>query len=68
MRTETKNPVAGGAASRADASTPVSSGDLINPTECPRNRQVRHILKFYELSLSVALVVAEHAYDSGRRT
>lgn len=68
MGTETKNPVAGGAASRADASTPVSTGDAVSSSECTRQQQARYILKFYELSLAVARVVAEHVYDSGRRT
>lgn len=68
MRAETKDPVAGAAASRADASMPVSTGDEASSIECARHQQARYILRFYELSLSVALVVAEHAYDSGRRT
>jgi hypothetical protein len=61
------SPVAGGAASRAEASMPVSNGDLDVSTERTRDRQVSYILKLYALSLPVALVVAEHVFQSGRR-
>jgi hypothetical protein len=66
MRAETKSPEAGAAASRAGASMPVSTGDERRSSECALHQQARYILRFYELSLSVALVVAEHAYGSGR--
>jgi len=61
------SPVAGGAASRADASMPVSKEDIDFSIERARDRQASYILKLYALSLPVALVVAEHAFQSGRR-
>lgn len=67
MGAQTRNPVAGGVASRADASMLASKRDVDVSTERPRDRQVSYILKLYALSRPVALVVAEHAFQSGRR-
>jgi|EndMetStandDraft_5_1072996.scaffolds.fasta_scaffold5757937_1 hypothetical protein len=68
MGAQMRSPVAGAAASRADASMLASTGDLDVSTERACDRQVSYILKLYALSLPVALVVAEHAFQSGRRT
>ena len=68
MRAEKENPVAGGAASRADAPMLASKGDVDVSTERAGDRQVSYILKLYALSRPVALIVAEHAFQSWRRT
>jgi len=67
MGAQKRSPVAGGAASRADASMLASKGDVDLSTQPACGRQVSYILKLYSLSLPVALVVAEHAFQSGRR-
>jgi hypothetical protein len=67
MGAEKRNPVAGGAADRADAWMLASKEDLIVSSESARLQQARYILKLYPLSLPVALVVAEHAFDAGGR-
>jgi len=68
MQSEKGNPVTIALADRVQASALVSREEVPNLSERTRERQARYILKFYEVSLPVALVIAEHAYDSGRGT
>lgn len=67
MRAEKGNPVTIAVADRVQASALASREEVRNLSERTRERQARYILKLYEVSLPVALVIAEHAYHGGRR-
>jgi hypothetical protein len=67
MRPENRNPVALAGADRADVKMLPSNLDIDLTTPTSRERQARYIRRFCSVSLPVALVIAEHAFGSGRR-
>ena len=67
MPNKTIDPAAQARADRVGVTLLEGSNDTANATRSPVERQASHILKFYALSRSVALVIAEHAFCSGRR-
>jgi hypothetical protein len=54
-------------ADRGDATVLASNDDLDLGIATLRERQAGHILTLYAISLPVALLIAEHAFDAGRR-
>lgn len=67
MADKSDNPVALARADRADVTVLAGNVDMDLGTATPRERQARHLLKLYAIPLPVALVIAEHAFDPGRR-
>lgn len=67
MANKRENPVALAGADRADVTVLAGNDDVHHGTGTRRERQARHLLKLYAISLPVALVIAEHAFDPGRR-
>lgn len=67
MADKRENPAALSGADRADVTVLAGNDDVDSGTGTRRERQARHLLKFYAVSLPVALVIAEHAFDPGRR-
>lgn len=67
MANKRESPVALAGADRADVTMLAGNDDVDLGTGTRRERQARHLLKLYAISLPVALVIAEHAFGSGRR-
>ncbi|MEX0406766.1 hypothetical protein ABGN05_13925 [Aquibium sp. LZ166] len=63
---EKKNPVRLPGAHRVDVKKLGGSIDSNNDTLAVRRRQAAHLLNAYNLSFDLALVLAEHAFQSGR--
>lgn len=67
MAAERENPVALAGPHRVEVKKPGSSFNDLHSTAANRQRQAEHLLRLYGFSFAVALVVAEHAFDNGRR-
>ena len=67
MAANKENPVALAGAHRLDVKKLGGSFDIHHDTAATRERQAEYLLRFYGLSFAVAVVVAEHAFDNGRR-
>lgn len=67
MADKRENPAAQARADRADVTVLAGNDDVDLGTGTRRERQARHLLQRYAISLPVALVIAEHAFDPGRR-
>lgn len=67
MAAERENPVALAGAHRVEVKKPGSSFDISDTTAADRQRQAEHLLRLYGFSFAVALVIAEHAFENGRR-
>jgi hypothetical protein len=67
MPDNAENPVALAGADRVDVTVLVGNDDVDLGVATLRERQAGHILTLYAISLPVALLIAEHAFDAGRR-
>jgi hypothetical protein len=66
MGKDRENPVALAGVNRVHVTVLAGNDDFLLGSPSALDLQVRHILKGYPLSLSVALVVAEHAFQAWR--
>jgi hypothetical protein len=67
MHEERENPEALAGAHRVHVTLLAGNGDVDINTANPRDQQLRKLLTRYALSVPRAMVVAEHAFASGRR-
>ena len=67
MADRAENPAALAGANRVNVTVLTGNDDVDLGTKTRRERQAGHLLKLYAISLPVALVIAEHAFDPGRR-
>ena len=66
MSNNKENPAALAGAHRVHVTLLASNDDFLIGSPTALDLQVRHLLKGYALSLPVALVIAEHAFQAGR--
>lgn len=67
MRMDKKDPVARASADRADVTVLSGNNDVHGGSEKTRERQAGYLRKVFAISRPLALVVAEHAFGTGRR-
>ena len=60
-----EDPAARAGTGRAEITKPAGKNDFHNNTAAAIDPQVRRVLSCYAVSLSLALVVAEHAFRNG---
>jgi len=67
MVDDREDPAAHAGAHRVDVTVLAGKDDIELDSGAARERQARHILRLCAVSLPVALVLAEHAFGTGRR-
>ena len=60
-------PAAQAGANRVDVTVRNGNDDAHRGNGTRREQQARHLLNLYAIPLPLALVIAEHAFDPGRR-
>lgn len=68
MTIKMKNPVALAGAHRVEVTQPAGKSDIPDSTPSALDLQVRRLVARYAVSLSLAMVIAELAFTSGRRS